>query len=207
MNDYDEILVSLRKITRAIDLHSRRVLKTSGLTTSQLLVLQSIDRLGNPSPSAIAREVVLSQATVSSLLDRLSNHGLILRVRAEGDRRQMLAQLTDLGRERLATSPSPLQEEFLGKFRNLPTWEQHMLIASMQKIAEMMNAENLDASPILAKIGDASRFSAFIISAIFCIDAINMCCSQVGRFRNLPRNSSCNGDGDVARRSRPRSVN
>ena len=67
MNDYDEILVSLRKITRAIDLHSRRVLKTSGLTTSQLLVLQSIDRLGNPSPSAIAREVVLSQATVSSL--------------------------------------------------------------------------------------------------------------------------------------------
>ena len=85
-----------------------------------------------------------------SLLDRLSNHGLILRVRAEGDRRQMLVQLTDLGRERLATSPSPLQEEFLGKFRNLPTWEQHMLIASMQKIAEMMNAENLDASPILA---------------------------------------------------------
>ena len=71
-------------------------------------------------------------------------------MRAEGDRRQMLVQLTDLGRERLATSPSPLQEEFLGKFRNLPTWEQHMLIASMQKIAEMMNAENLDASPILA---------------------------------------------------------
>ena len=80
---------------------------------------------------------------MSSLLDRLSNHGLILRVRAEGDRRQMLVQLTDLGRERLATSLSPLQEEFLGKFRNLPTWEQHMLIASMQKIAEMMNAENL----------------------------------------------------------------
>jgi hypothetical protein len=62
----------------------------------------------------------------------------------------MLVQLTDLGRERLATSPSPLQEEFLGKFRNLPSWEQHMLIASMQKVAEIMNAENLDASPILA---------------------------------------------------------
>ena len=107
-------------------------------------------RVASKSVWQIAREVVLSQATVSSLLDRLSNHGLILRVRAEGDRRQMLVQLTDLGRERLATSPSPLQEEFLGKFRNLPTWEQHMLIASMQKIAEMMNAENLDASPILA---------------------------------------------------------
>ena len=34
-----------------------------------------------------------------------------------------------------------------------------------------------------------------------------ICCSQLGRFRNLPRNSSCNGDGDVASRSRPRSVN
>ena len=78
MNDYDEILVSMRRMTRAIDLHSKRVLKLSGLTTSQLLVLQIIDRLGSPSPSAIAREIVLSQATVSSLLDRLSKSGLIL---------------------------------------------------------------------------------------------------------------------------------
>lgn len=150
MNDYDEILVSMRRMTRAIDLHSKRVLKLSGLTTSQLLVLQIIDRLGSPSPSAIAREIVLSQATVSSLLDRLSKSGLISRGRAEGDRRQIVVSLTHLGREKLSASPSPLQEEFLGKFRNLQDWEQHLLIASMQRIAEMMNAEKLDASPILA---------------------------------------------------------
>jgi len=162
MNDYDEILVSLRRITRAIDLHSKRVLKLSGLTTSQLLVLQIIDRLGSPSPSAIARDIVLSQATVSTLLDRLSKNGLISRGRSEGDRRQMVVELTDLGREKLSASPSPLQEEFLGKFRDLPDWEQHLLIASMQRVASMMNAENLDASPILAlgEIGQANPDAA-----------------------------------------------
>ena len=69
MNDYDEILVSLRKITRAIDLHSRRVLKTSGLTTSQLLVLQSIDRLGNPSFGDCPRGGALSGNRISLWID------------------------------------------------------------------------------------------------------------------------------------------
>ena len=68
--DYDEILVALRRITRAIDLQSKRLLKTAGLTTSQLLVLQVIDDLGSPTPSSISREVVLSQATVTSLIVR-----------------------------------------------------------------------------------------------------------------------------------------
>ncbi|MFT5012030.1 MAG: hypothetical protein ACI9HA_000679, partial [Dinoroseobacter sp.] len=37
MKDYDEILVALRQITRAIDLYSKRLQRDTGLTTSQLL--------------------------------------------------------------------------------------------------------------------------------------------------------------------------
>jgi len=72
MKDYDEILVALRRITRAIDLHSKSLQKKTGLTTSQLLVMEIINKLGSPSPSTIAREMVLSQATVTTLLDRLT---------------------------------------------------------------------------------------------------------------------------------------
>ena len=97
MADYDEILIGLRKITRAIDLHSKKLLKASGLTTSQLLVMQAIVNLDMPSPSAIAREVMLSQATISSLLDRLERNQLIRRVKGNRDRRQTLIELTTLG--------------------------------------------------------------------------------------------------------------
>ena len=76
--DYDEILVALRRITRAIDLQSKRLLKTTGLTTSQLLVLQVIDDLGSPTPSSISREVVsfISKA-VSSMIQSKEPEGCV----------------------------------------------------------------------------------------------------------------------------------
>ena len=62
MADYDEILIALRKITRAIDLHSKQLHKASGLTTSQLLVMQAILRLdmalGEGSGAALATSIV-----------------------------------------------------------------------------------------------------------------------------------------------------
>ena len=149
MADYDEILIGLRKITRAIDLHSKKLLKASGLTTSQLLVMQAIVNLDMPSPSAIAREVMLSQATISSLLDRLERNQLIRRVKGNRDRRQTLIELTTLGCEKLENSPSPLQADFIDNYRALHEWQRHMLIASVQMVAGMMNAETLDAAPIL----------------------------------------------------------
>jgi hypothetical protein len=42
-----------------------------------------------------------------------------------------------------------LQTGFLREYRKLERWEQHQLIASVQKIAVLMDAEDLDASPIL----------------------------------------------------------
>ncbi|MEK9869861.1 MAG: MarR family transcriptional regulator [Gammaproteobacteria bacterium] len=150
MRDYDEILVSLRRITRAIDLHTKHLEKTSGITTSQLLVLEATSRLGNPSPSAIAREVMLSQATVTQILDRLAKAGLIDRAKRSEDKRLVTITLTEKGRKRTDDAPELLQDGFLREYRKLPDWQRTMLVASLQQIAFMMDAEELDASPILA---------------------------------------------------------
>ena len=42
------------------------------------------------------------------------------------------------------------------KFDNLKGWEQSMIIASVQRIAEMMDAGEIDASPFL-DIGSLDR--------------------------------------------------
>jgi len=159
MRDYDEILVSLRRITRAIDLHSKHLEKTSDITTSQLMVLEATGRLGNPSPSAIAREVVLSQATVTHILDRLAKAELIERTKCSEDKRLVTITLTDKGRKRIESAPELLQDGFLREYRKLPDWQRTMLVASLQQIAFMMDAEELDASPILAtgEIGETSQ--------------------------------------------------
>lgn len=148
-DDHDEILIALRRITRAIDLRSKDLLKKTGLTAPQLAVLQTLRRQGALSGRAVAEAVSLSQPTVTSILDRLERDRLVVRERSASDRRVVHVRLTEAGLERVSAAPELLQAGFLREFRRLDDWERHMLIAALQRIAGMMNASDLDASPIL----------------------------------------------------------
>jgi DNA-binding MarR family transcriptional regulator len=149
VTDYDDILVSLRRIMRAADLHSQKLVKESGLTAPQLLLMQAIDREGSPSISMLARSIVVSQATVTRIIDRLERAGLVRREKASRDKRVVNVTLTETGRQKLEAAPEPLQAEFLREFRKLEPWEQQMLKSSLLRIAKMMDAEDLDVAPIL----------------------------------------------------------
>lgn len=149
MKDYEELFIALRRITRAIDLHSKKLQRETGLTTSQLLVLEAVVKLDTSTPSNIAKEVQLSQATVTNLVDRLERNGLVLRRKSTADKRAVEVHLTEKGRQMVELAPEPLQTGFLREYRKLERWEQHQLIASVQKIAVLMDAEDIDASPIL----------------------------------------------------------
>ena len=149
MKDYEELFVALRRTTRAINLHSKQLHKETGLTTSQLLVLEAATKLDIPSPSNIAKEVQLSQATVTNLLERMERNELVLRQKTSEDKRVVQVQLTKKGKQMIKLAPEPLQAGFLREYRKLERWEQHQLIAAMQRIAVLMDAEDIDASPIL----------------------------------------------------------
>lgn len=149
----NDILVALRRIMRAIDLHSKRIEKQAGLTVPQMLVLQSIEAAGELSVTEIARRVHLSQATVTAILDRLAFKGLIERSRDVSDRRRISIRLTQAGVARLASAPQPMQEDFLSAYGELEPWEQKMLTAAVERIASLMDAADIDAAPIL-EVGD-----------------------------------------------------
>ena len=63
----DQVLVSLRRIIRATDLHSRQLGKKTGLTTPQLVIIRTIGELRDPTVSDIAKAVSLSLATVTTI--------------------------------------------------------------------------------------------------------------------------------------------
>lgn len=149
MRKFEEVLVALRRIIRATDLHSRQLSKTVGLTAPQLLIMQTIRDLGEVKISAIARRVSLSQATVTTILDRLESRGLVYRARNEIDKRKVHAHLTEAGSQLLEQAPMTLQAEFTRRFEALPDWEQSMIVAALQRVAELMDAQDIDASPVL----------------------------------------------------------
>jgi DNA-binding MarR family transcriptional regulator len=149
MTEYGEVLVALRRIIRATDLHAKQVARATGLTPTQLLVLETIEQLGAVAISRIAKEINLSQATVTTILDRLERRGLVYRERDVADKRIVHALLTDAGARILRQAPPALQQRFVAAFEALAPWERHWVVGALQRVGQMMQAEAIDAAPIL----------------------------------------------------------
>jgi len=149
LDTLDDVLIALRRIIRATDLHSKYLIKTTSLTASQILILQKIRDKMQITIGELSNDVSLSQATVTTVLDRLEKRNLIYRERSTNDKRKVHAFLTDSGVEILKKAPKPLQFEFSRQFKDLKKWEQTMLLTSLQRIAQMMDAQHIDASPVL----------------------------------------------------------
>lgn len=148
-NKIESVLIALRRLIRATDLYSRGLVKSTGLTTPQLLLLLSIKNKGEVSIRELALEISLSQATVTSILDRLESKKLVIRKRSTKDKRIVHAYLTASGKKIIAKAPPPLQDSFIKAFEHLEDWEQNMIIASLQRVASMMDAQDIDAAPVL----------------------------------------------------------
>ncbi len=149
MEIHDQVLVSLRQIIRAIDLHSKHLERESGLTGPQLLVIQSISQFDMVTAGQIARKVNLSQATVTTILDRLEKKAYVTRERSQEDKRKVLIRLTEAGELILKQAPTLLQESFINNFEGLEEWDQNQILSSLQRVAHMMQAGHLDAAPLL----------------------------------------------------------
>ena len=156
VNSIEEVLVALRRVIRATDLHSKYLAKTTGLTAPQILLLQAIRDKGEVTIGELANKISLSQATVTTILDRLEKRKLVHRERSKKDKRKVHAYLTDEAFKTLKNAPVPLQDQFTRQFNDLNEWEQTMIISSLQRVAQMMDAQHIDAAPVL-DIGTLDR--------------------------------------------------
>lgn len=144
------VLVAIRKIIQSIDLNSKSLIKRVGLTGPQLTILQEIINRGEVSVGEVAEAISLSQATVTGILERMENRGLLTRRRSEIDRRKVLVKGTDAGKHLLKTAPPLMQEVFLERFNGLQDWEQIMILSSLQRLASLMDTKAIQDTPILA---------------------------------------------------------
>lgn len=146
----NDLLVSLRKIMQAVDLHSKDLKKKFGLTGPQLVILQQVAVNKQISVTDLARSVSLSQATVTDIVNRLAKNNFITKSRSETDKRRVMITPLQKCHEILEMAPPPLQETFAKQFSNLENWEKLMLLSALERIVQMMSAAEIDASPILA---------------------------------------------------------
>ncbi len=88
----EQVIIALRRVIRAVDLHSRSLARQYGFNSTQALLLKSLQN--QPlSAGAISRRLSLSQATVADIMKRLEKRGLIVRNRDTEDRRWVIIDL------------------------------------------------------------------------------------------------------------------
>jgi len=145
-----EILSAIRRIVRAVELRSRALIRGHSVTGPQLVTLREVARTGPVPVSTLARMVNLSQPTVTGILNRLERAGLVRRERSDRDRRNVLCTVTPQGASVLRDAPSLLQDHFRSELSRLHEWERSQMLATLQRIASLMDAEGLEAAPVLA---------------------------------------------------------
>jgi DNA-binding MarR family transcriptional regulator len=148
-NRSDSALVALRKILRATEFNARNLARASGLTPSQAMAMQFVRNRGEVTPTEIAAHTSLKQATITALLDRLEERKLIRRRKDDADGRRMIVTLTTAGSEALDASPDSLQLRFQDRFGRLDVWEQASIVAALERIVWLLDAERIDAGPVL----------------------------------------------------------
>jgi len=132
---------AMRRLQQAGEVHAKQVARHGGLTPTQLLILKVLADEARLTASALSRRVSLTPATLSGLLDRLEERGLLQRQRDAQDRRRHWLLLTEAGRELLREAPPLLPPQFRERFAALPDWERHALTAALLRAAELCGGE------------------------------------------------------------------
>ena len=149
MDALNEALISIRRILRATEIHGKALRAAADLKTSQLMVLQTLEDEPELTVGQITERVRMAQASVTAIVARLEQMDLVRRERGTTDKRKVFVNLTDAGHDILEQAPEALHRRFAEQFEPLEAWEKTMIVAALQRVASMMDAHKIDASPVL----------------------------------------------------------
>ena len=143
------ILSAIRRIIRAVDIHSRKLNSEFNITTPQMICHYELLRNNGITLSKLAKAVSLNLSTVNGIVDRLETKGLLTRRRSDVDRRKVLLHITDAGKQTTREAPSLLQDRLSAELRKLPELEQVTIAMSLERIVALMEAQSIETSPNL----------------------------------------------------------
>ena len=149
--DTTEILIKIRKIVRAINLESKKIQKEHGVSIPQVLCLGFLKESENcqSTQGEIKKFLNLNSSTVSGIINRLENKGLLARLPKSGDRRKVNIALTSQGDKLFSEIPALLHDQLSSKLRTLDIDVVKQVEFSLDKLIEMLDIGGVEASPML----------------------------------------------------------
>ena len=138
----ERVIIALRRITRAVDIHSDYMQRNFGLTGPQLTILRVISRLQPLSAGELAKSANFNRGTLTGILDRLEANGFVSRNRLPSDRRSVILKLTAAGKRILDEAPFLLRDRFQEELNRMSPAEQAAMLTTLEKTASLMEADS-----------------------------------------------------------------
>jgi len=129
------VLDSLRRIVQFIRESSSHSQQRTGLSAAQLFVLQHLQAAGGTlTPGDLARRTLTHQSSVSAVVRRLVDAGLVMREQTPRDRRRVALSLTSAGRAAARKAPAVLQDRLIGAVDRLASFDRRNLARGMVQL-------------------------------------------------------------------------
>lgn len=157
MSDSARVLDAIRRLVRHLRLADRAAQSELGVSGAQLFVLAELGKTPALSLNDVAARTRTDQSSVSVVVSRLVDAGLVTRDRDLRDARRLVLDLTPEGRAVLDRAPAVPQELIIDAVERLPSAERKRFADSLTGLADVLGAEPGPA-PMLFE--DDSKYKA-----------------------------------------------
>jgi DNA-binding MarR family transcriptional regulator len=119
---------------------TKELARSVELTGPQLTVLKMLEGLGDLSLSELSERIRAQNSTVTGIIDRMEQAGLVARVRSTEDRRVIKIKLTDRGARIARSIAVEPMEVFRGALESLSPGEVRDLLRILTKVARRVQS-------------------------------------------------------------------
>ena len=138
--DTQTALDAIRRIVQALREASRWSEQHVGLSGAQLFVLQKLADAPGISINELAVRTHTHQSSVSTVVTRLVEGGLVRRARSGRDARSVTLSLSARGRRAAGRAPDVPQERLIRAIEQLPVRRRRQLAVALTDVAGAMDA-------------------------------------------------------------------
>jgi MarR family transcriptional regulator, lower aerobic nicotinate degradation pathway regulator len=144
-NPVPHALNAVRSIVRALRINTRAIELKMGISLAQLFVLQQLAERPAESLNELAERTATHQSSVSVVVRRLVDRGLVSRTPSPADKRRIEIDVTSAGRELLAGAPVTIQMRLMAALSEMNRDDQDALADLLER---WLRAAGIDiASP------------------------------------------------------------
>ena len=127
MNDLARSMDAVRGIVRALRINTRQIELKIGISLAQLFVLQQVAERPAESLNDLAERTATHQSSVSVVVRRLVDRGLVSRRSSAIDKRRVQIALTPAGQKLLLDAPRTISGRLLAALEQFSPTEQRQL--------------------------------------------------------------------------------